>query len=56
MEQLIPLIRFEVWLILGGLALIVGYQMLTGKINTTGLLHDKKDKQTADFSPARVPC
>ena len=54
MEQLIPLIRFEVWLILGGLALIVGYQMLTGKINTTGLLHDKKDKQTTGFSPARV--
>ena len=51
MEQLISIIRFEVWLILGGLALIVGYQMLTGKINTEGLLWDKK---TDGFSPARV--
>lgn len=54
MEQLIPIIRFEVWLLLGGLALIVAYKMLTGGINMEGLLDDKKDKQTAGFSPARV--
>ena len=51
MEQLIPLIRLEVWLILGGLALIVGYRMLTGKINTTGLLQDKKPR---DLSAVRI--
>ena len=51
MEQLIPLIRFEVWLILAVLALLVGYQMLTGKIYTTGLLQDKEHK---DLSPVRV--
>ncbi len=54
METLVKFAQFEIWFLLGGLALLVGYQMLTGKINTTGLLHDKKDKQTAGFSPARV--
>jgi len=54
METIAIFVQLEIWLILGGLALIVGYQMLTGKINTTGLLDDKKDKQTAGFSPARV--
>ena len=54
MEQLIPIIRFEVWLMLSGLALVVAYKMLTGGINMKGLLNDKKDKQTAGFSPARV--
>ena len=51
MTELTPIIRFELWLILGGLALIVGYQMLTGKINTTGLFDDKV---TRGLSPGRV--
>ena len=29
--------RFEVWLLLGGLALIVAHKMLTGGINMAGL-------------------
>ena len=41
MEQLVPIIRLEIWLILGGLALLVGYQMLTGKVNMSGLFDDK---------------
>ena len=51
MEQLIPLIRFEIWFFLAILALLVGYQMLTGRINTAGLLQDKEHK---DLSPVRV--
>ncbi len=51
MEQLIPLIRFEVWLILGGLALVVAYKMLTGRINMQGLFDDKV---THELSPGRV--
>ncbi len=54
METIAIFVQLEIWFILGSLALIVGYQMLTGKINTTGLLDDKTDKQTAGFSPARV--
>ncbi len=51
METLVKFAQLEIWFLLGGLALIVGYQMLTGKINTTGLLQDKEHK---DLSPVRV--
>jgi hypothetical protein len=34
-----------------GLALIVVYQLMTGKINMNGLLHDGSD---GDFSPGRL--
>lgn len=55
MEQLIPFIRFEIWLILGGLALIVGYKLLTRGINTAGLLQDKvQDKEHVGLSPSRI--
>ncbi len=37
MEQLIPVIRFEVWILLGSLALVVAYKMLSGPINMKGL-------------------
>lgn len=33
MEQLITVLHYEIWLVLGGLALIVVYKMLTGGIN-----------------------
>lgn len=54
METLTAVVRFEVWFLLGSLALVVVFKMLTGGINMKGLLDDKKDKQTAGFSPARV--
>ena len=61
METLTAVVRFEIWFLLGNLALVVVYKMLTGGINMKGLLDDKKellddkkDKQTAGFSPARV--
>ena len=38
--NLIVAIQIEVWLILGGLALIVAYRMLTGGINMAGLRDD----------------
>ena len=51
MQQLVPVIRFEIWLLLGGLALVVAYKMLTGAINMRGLLDDKV---SGGLSPERV--
>ena len=51
MEVLTQIIRFELWLILGGLALVVAYKLLTGGINMTGLLDDKVSREP---SPGRV--
>jgi hypothetical protein len=44
-------IDFELWMLLGGLAAVVGYQLLTGRINTRGLLNDKRTKL---IDPGRV--
>ena len=54
METLVIFAQFEIWFFLAILALLIGYQMLTGRINTKGLLHDKKDKKTGGISPGRV--
>ncbi len=51
MEQLVSIIRFEVWLILGSLALVVAYKMLSERINMRGLL---EDQMTGGLSPGRV--
>ncbi len=51
MQHLVPIVRLELALILGGLALIVAYKLLTGAINMRGLLVDKK---TRALSPGRV--
>ena len=51
MEALTQTIRFELWLILCGLALVVVYKLLTGRINMTGLLDDT---ETGTISPGRV--
>lgn len=40
MQALAAVIRLGVWLLLGGLALIVAYKMLTGGINMAGLCDD----------------
>ena len=42
----------DTWILLAGLAIIIAYRMLTGSINTKGLLKDK-DGGTG-FSPARL--
>ncbi len=51
MQQLVPIVRLELSLILGLLALVVVYKLLTGAINMRGLLDDKK---THALSPGRV--
>lgn len=51
MTELTQIIHFELWLLLGGLALVVGYQLLTGRINMQGLLDDKVSRKP---SPGRV--
>ena len=50
MQQLIPIVRLELSLILGGLALVIAYKMLTGAINICGLLDDKT---SGGLSPGR---
>jgi len=52
METLVIFLRYEVWFLLGALFLLVGYQILTGKITTTGLLLSKD--RDAGVSPARI--
>jgi drug/metabolite transporter (DMT)-like permease len=52
MATLVVFLRYEIWLLLGALFLIVGYQILTRKITTTGLLLSKDPK--GGVSPARV--
>jgi hypothetical protein len=42
-ETLVLVARLEIWFILVGLFSVVGYQMLTGKINVRGLLTDRED-------------
>lgn len=52
METLALTLRIEIWIFLIGLAVIVVYRMLTGAINTKGLLLDKGSD--SGFSPARL--
>ena len=49
---MVNLLQWEIGLLLGGLALVVFYQMLTGHITLTGLLREKDE--SASFSPGRV--
>ncbi|MGR3309723.1 MAG: hypothetical protein ACUZ77_03015 [Candidatus Brocadiales bacterium] len=51
MENLCLFVRYEIWFLLLGFALVIAYQILTGKINTKGLL---LDKETGKLSPGRV--
>ena len=51
METLAIFVQIESWFFLAILALLVGYQMLTGGINMTGLFDDKV---TRGLSPGRV--
>ena len=39
---------------LGGLLAIVAFKLLAGRINTRGLLEDKKAGRTGNFSPGRL--
>jgi hypothetical protein len=44
-------VRYEIWLLILALIFVVGYQLLTGKISTKKLLHNKT---TDRLSPGRV--
>jgi hypothetical protein len=52
MNALATLIRYEIWFALIGLLLVVSFQLLTGQINTRGLLDEKAGK--GNFSPAQL--
>ena len=54
MHSLFVLARIEIEVFLVALALIVGFQLLTGKINMKGLLIEKTDSGPGGFSPARL--
>ncbi len=49
--DLLTVLVIEVWALLGAFAVVVAYQILTGRINTRKLLSDKK---TGRLSPARI--
>jgi len=52
MNTLSLVLRVEIWILLGGLTAVITYQLLTGKINTSGMLTTKAG--TRNFSPARL--
>lgn len=52
MDALATVLRCEIWALLIGLASIIAYQLLTGRINTRGLLRDKMNGRA--FSPSRL--
>jgi hypothetical protein len=45
MQTISTLIRWEMWFLLGSLALIIAYQTLTGKIRTRRMLFEKNGSQ-----------
>lgn len=51
MKSLSIFVRYEIWLLILGLIFVVGYQLLTGRINTKKLLHNKTTDRP---SPGRV--
>lgn len=56
MSLLLHLVRLEVWVFLLALAGIIAFQILSGRINTKGLLcgNGKKLVKSGPISPARV--
>lgn len=51
MNLLISFILVEIWLILLSITSIIAFQLITGRIETKGLL---ADKSTGNLSPARI--
>lgn len=54
MPTLMTFARYEIGFLLAALAAIVAYQIVTGRINTRGLLSDKAKNGAVSFSPARL--
>lgn len=51
MSTLSTAMRYEMFFVLAGLILIIGFRMVTGRVNTTGLI---RDKTTYKISPGRL--
>lgn len=51
MSTLMTVVRFEIIFLLAGLGAVVAYQIITRRINTSGLLSETRD---VGFSPARL--
>jgi hypothetical protein len=54
MAALMMFARYEIGFLLAALIAVVAYQILTGKINTRGLLSEKTKNGLGGASPARV--
>ena len=54
MQTLLSFARIEVGVVLVALALVVGFQLLSGKINMGGLLLEKTGTGVGGYSPARL--
>lgn len=52
MEPLSRFVCYEGWCLIGAFSLLIGYQILTGRIKTDGLLFAKDSK--GGLSPARI--
>ena len=54
MATLMTFARYEIGFFLAALTAVVAFQMLTGRINTRGLLSEKGENGVVAVSPARV--
>lgn len=54
MSTLMMFARYEIGFLLAALIAVVAYQILTGRINTRGLLSEKTTNGLGGVSPARV--
>ena len=52
MNALATVLRYEIWILLTVLVAVLTYRLLTGRINTRGLLQDKMTGRA--FSPGRL--
>jgi hypothetical protein len=50
--SVLAVLRYELWFFAGGLAVLVGYRLLTGTINTDCLLNSKT--AGGSYSPSRL--
>jgi hypothetical protein len=50
--SVLVVLRYELWFFAGGLAILVGYRLLTGAINSDCLLNSKTPG--GSYSPARL--
>jgi len=53
-SNLMSVLRFEIWAFLAVLTLLVFYQLLTGRINTDGLLYETKPNGSREYSATQL--